>query len=256
MGRNSKTLHLDRENRKFLGVCAGVANFLDVSPKTVRIVYFIGCIFGGWFLIPLYFLAWFLLDDSSTPMRNSLSDNMMVNHFKNVDYRKKLYRNTREAKVWGVCAGIADYLEVNVFAVRMFVLVLVCMAGFPFLLYLGAALILDPKPDFLYDSEPEARYSPRRNGPGDAIHAAAQAAAGVAAGVAADVAASMGNAGRRTRQAQPGPQDELKSTKFSKRREFQFCVRKFAALHERLAKMEAYVTSSKFQLHREFKNIS
>ncbi len=252
MGRNSKTLHLDRENRKFLGVCAGVANFLDVSPKTVRIVYFIGCIFGGWFLIPLYFLAWFLLDDSSTPMRNSLSDNMMVNHFKNVDYRKKLYRNTREAKVWGVCAGIADYLEVNVFAVRMFVLVLVCMAGFPFLLYLGAALILDPKPDFLYDSEPEARCSSRRQGPGDAIHAAAQAAAGVAA----DVAASMGNTGRRTRQAQPGPQDELKSTKFSKRREFQFCVRKFAALHERLARMEAYVTSSKFNLHREFKNIS
>ena len=66
MGRNNKTLHLDRANRKFLGVCAGLANFLEVEPRTVRIVYFILCIFGGWFLIPLYFIAWFLLDDSST----------------------------------------------------------------------------------------------------------------------------------------------------------------------------------------------
>jgi len=242
MGRSNKTLHLDRENRKFLGVCAGVANFLEVDPKTVRIVYFICCIFGGWFLIPLYFIAWFLLDESSTTMRNSLTDNMMVNHFKNVDYRKKLYRNKREAKVFGVCAGIADYLEVNVFAVRMFVLVVFLMAWFPVLLYIGAALILDPKPDYLYDSEPfVAQASGSKRGPGDAVQAAA------------DVVQKVG---RNTRQAQPGPQEELKGSKFSKRREFQFCVRKFAALHERLARMEAYVTSSRFKLHREFKNIS
>lgn len=244
MGRSKKTLHLDRENRKFLGVCAGLANFLEVQPSTVRIVYFIGCIFGGWFLIPLYFVAWFLLDESSAQMRTSLTDNMMVNHFKNVDYRKKLYRNTREAKVWGVCAGIADYLEVNVFAVRMVTLAMVLMAGFPFLLYIGAALILDPKPDNLYDSEPTAKATPRHSGPGDAIQAAA------------DVVAGIGGAGRRAQQAQANPHDELKGNKFSKRREFQFCVRKFAALHERLARMEAYVTSSRFKLHREFKNIS
>ena len=251
MGRNKKTLHLDRENRKFLGVCAGVANFLEVDVKTVRIVYFIGCIFGGWFLIPLYFIAWFLLDDSSNAMRTSLSDNMMVNHFKNVDYRKKLYRNTREAKVFGVCAGIADYLEVNVFAVRMFALVMVFMAGFPFLLYLGAALILDPKPDYLYDSEP-AGNARARSGFGQGVHEAAEAAAAQAMNGVKEAMSGMG--GRMRAQAVPA--DELKGSKFSKRREFQFCVRKFAMLNERLARMEAYVTSNRFRLHREFKNIS
>lgn len=251
MGRNKKTLHLDRANRKFLGVCAGVADFLEVDAKTVRIVYFICCIFGGWFLIPLYFIAWFLLDDSSTPMRNSLTDNMMVNHFKNVDYRKKLYRNTREAKVSGVCAGVADYLEVNVFAVRMFVLVVMLMSFFPVLLYIGAALILDPKPDHLYDSEP-VRPSAQRSAPGQGIHEAVGAAVAQAVHQATSAAAAgMAGAG----QSRGGPQDELRSTKFSKRREFQFCVRKFAALHERLARMEAYVTSNRFKLHREFKNI-
>lgn len=241
MGRTSRTLHLDRENRKFLGVCAGVANFLEVQPTTVRIVYFVCCIFGGWFLVPLYFIAWFLLDESSTAMRTSFSDNMLVNHFKNVDYRKKLYRNKREAKVLGVCAGIADYLEVNVFAVRLFVLVMLLMAvAVPILLYVGAALILDPKPDYLYDDAPP-HASPRTQGQ-------AQDATGTAG-----VAAAAGATGRPQAQA---PRDELRSSNFSKRREFQFCVRKFAALHERLARMEAYVTSSRFKLHREFRNIS
>lgn len=233
MGRNRKTLHLDRENRKFLGVCAGVANFLEVEASTVRIVYFVGCIFGGWFLIPLYFIAWFLLDDNSASRRTSLTDNMMVNHFKNVDYRKKMYRNTRDKKVFGVCAGIADYLEVNVFAVRMFALVMVFMAGFPFLLYLGAALILDPKPDYLYESEAEAQAPWKAARPG--THAEAEA---------------------RHRAEAQHTRDELRGDKYSKRREFQFCVRKFAALHERLARMEAYVTSNRFKLHREFRNIS
>jgi len=42
---------------------------------------------------------------------------------------------------------------------------------------------------------------------------------------------------------------------YSKRREFKYCARKFTTLQERLAKMEAYVTSNQFRLHREFKNI-
>lgn len=35
------------------------------------------------------------------------------------DYRPhKLYRNTRDAKIMGVCAGLADYLDVKVCVVR------------------------------------------------------------------------------------------------------------------------------------------
>ena len=240
MGKFKKTLHLDRENRKFLGVCAGLANFLDVDPTPVRIVLFVCCIFGGWFLIPLYFLAWFLLDESKEPIRNKLTDNLMVNHFKNVDYRKKLYRTTREAKVWGVCAGIADYLEINVFVVRIVALAMVVMAGFPLLLYLGAMLVLDPKPDYLYDNESTVTSATARQS-GAAF--AAQEESGQ-------------SAGQKAKSEQHAPQSELKGGKFSKRREFQFCAHKFATLHARLVRMEAYVTSNRFKLHREFKNIS
>ena len=110
MTRN-KTLGLDPRHKKFLGVCAGLARFLDVEPWSVRLV-FIGCVlFGGWFLLPMYFACWFLMDDASQGIRNSLADNLAVKHFRTVDYRKKIYRNTRDAKWLGVCAGIADFIR-------------------------------------------------------------------------------------------------------------------------------------------------
>jgi phage shock protein C len=204
MTRNSRTLQLDHANKKFLGVCAGIANYLDVKPWSVRLVFIGCCIFGGWFLIPLYFAVWFLLDDASSPLRSSLADNLAVKHFRTVDYKKPLYRNTREAKWLGICAGIADYLEVSAFAVRLvFLLLVFTTGGLPLLFYFAAWLVLDVRPE--------------RSAP--------------AAGVA---------------------DEEF----HSRRREIKYCARKLASLQERLARMEAYVTSSRFRLHREFRNIS
>ncbi|MEY4642350.1 MAG: hypothetical protein RLZZ227_2344 [Pseudomonadota bacterium] len=241
MGRNKKSLHLDRENRKFLGVCAGIANFLEVDAAPVRLVFFISCIFGGWFLVPAYFALWFLLDESPASVRNSFSDNVMVNHFKNVDYRKKLYRNRRDAKLSGVCAGIADYLEVNVFAVRLVALAMLFMTFFfPVLLYIGATLVLDPKPLSEYDNEPVDFAAATRPRP-DARATSTQTEA-------------MG--ARKGARAGTDDRAGVHGNHFSKRREFQFCAHKFAALHGRLARMEAYVTSNRYRLHREFKNIS
>src|SRR5690349_16561435 len=106
MTRNKSPLQLDKENAKWLGVCAGVAKFLDVEPWTVRLV-FLGCMFfGGWFLVPLYFIAWYLLDESSGRLRTNIMESHTVRHFRNVDYRKKLYRDVRDGKISGVCAGI------------------------------------------------------------------------------------------------------------------------------------------------------
>jgi phage shock protein C len=49
--------------------------------------------------------------------------------------------------------------------------------------------------------------------------------------------------------------ETLDKAKSSSRSTFKNCSRKFSAIHERLTRMEAYVTSSKFKLDREFKNI-
>lgn len=234
MARNERTLSLDKANGKFLGVCAGLANYMGVEAMKLRLVFLVCVVFGAWFLIPIYFIAWFLLDDGSANMRETVVDNQFVRHFRTVDYRKKLYRNTREGKIFGVCAGIADYLEISVFVVRLVFLLLFFMTGFPLLLYIGAALVLDKKPEYEFERAGNTEPAP-------------DAAARAQTESTVPHAATPGGAAN-ARDAQAGT--------VSKRREFQYCARKFVALQQRLARMEAYVTSKRFRLHREFRNIS
>ncbi|MES2624198.1 MAG: PspC domain-containing protein [Pseudomonadota bacterium] len=230
---SKKTLQLDHENKKFLGVCAGIANYLEVEAWTVRLVYLGGMIFGAFFLVPLYFFAWFYLDESSVGVRTALTDNLAVKHFRTVDYKKKLYRNPEEGKLMGVCAGIAEYLEISPFVVRISFLVLFFLTGFPLLFYIGALFVLDKKPQAALSN--------------DAIRT--RRAARPAMDRDEEVATFADGAdSRRSRNT--------KEEQFSKRREFQYCARKFATLQTRLARLEAYVTSSRFKLHREFRDIS
>jgi len=235
-----RTLTLNKENKKFLGVCAGVADYLEVEPWSVRLVFLVSILFGGWFLIPIYFIAWFCLDDKPGAGINDLADSQPFRHFRTVDYRKQLYRNTEDGKFLGVCAGVADYLEVNVFAVRLVFLVLVFFtAALPLFLYFGAYFILEQKP---HSRPRKARHETRR------CRQRSRHEESVESGLAEDVA----DLARETGEA---AEEHVEEKQYSKRREFKYCVRKFATLQDRLAKMEAYVTSSQFRLHREFKNI-
>ncbi len=73
--------------------------------------------------------------------------------------RTTLYRDKQNAKLMGVCSGIADYTGVNVLWVRlMFVLLLVTIA--PILLpgYFIAGLLLNKKPAHLYVDQEETKY--------------------------------------------------------------------------------------------------
>ncbi len=233
---SKKTLELDQENKKFLGVCAGIAKYLEVEAWTVRLVFLVCMCFGAPFLIPLYFFAWFCLADSSKGMRTAVTDSLAVKHFRTVDYKKKLYRNPAEGKLMGVCAGIAEYLEVSAFAVRLCFLVLFFLTGFPILVYLGAVLVLDKKPvgGYVTDSARSRRAS--RN-----------------ASTSDDTANSR--TANFADDADPRQTRSSRRDHYSKRREFQYCARKFSALQTRLARLEAHVTSSKFKLQREFRNI-
>ncbi|MFT5321917.1 MAG: phage shock protein PspC (stress-responsive transcriptional regulator) [Pseudohongiellaceae bacterium] len=247
-----RTLTLDKEHKKFLGVCAGVAEYLEVEPWTVRLVFLVSILFGGWFLIPIYFIAWFCLDDKPGEGLSTLAESHPMKHFRTVDYKKQLYRNTEDGKFLGICAGVADYLEVNVFAVRLvFLVLLILTSAIPLVVYFAAYFILDQKP--LTRMRGRRSDSRRRS---ESRHAKTNRHADFVD----DTASKM---------HQDAPEQEGENTDedgeqlarpftartYSKRREFKYCARKFTTLQERLAKMEAYVTSNQFRLHREFKNI-
>ncbi|HSX02555.1 MAG TPA: PspC domain-containing protein [Candidatus Saccharimonadia bacterium] len=58
---------------------------------------------------------------------------------------KRLVRKTSEKKLTGLCAGIADYLEVDVAVVRLVVLTIVIMSGPTGLLLYCVASVITPK---------------------------------------------------------------------------------------------------------------
>jgi uncharacterized iron-regulated membrane protein len=135
-------------------------------------------------------------------------------------------------------------LELNATLVRIVFIVLVCMTGVPILFYVGALFVLEKKPLNEYDSEARSRAWSAE------FERVVEPAAAKAGASAQQASAGSGSA-RASAQQEPGrrpPRDQ-----YSKRREFQYCARRFATLQERLRRIEAYVTSNRFKLNREFR---
>lgn len=67
-GRYSR-LYRDPEHGKCMGVLAGLADYLGVRVKFLRIAFILGCVFG-WFipLVPGYFILGFLLEPKPTDL--------------------------------------------------------------------------------------------------------------------------------------------------------------------------------------------
>lgn len=74
--------------------------------------------------------------------------------------RTKFYLDKQNAKWSGVCAGIADYTGVDVMWVRIGLVILTFIGGFPWTLiaYFMAAWMGTPKPVGLYSSAEDAKF--------------------------------------------------------------------------------------------------
>jgi len=119
---------------------------------------------------------------------------------------RRLYRDTENGMVAGVCAGIADYFGIRVSALR-WLTALACLFVFPaiFICYVLAAFLLPRKPVGLYRNAGEETFW-------------------------------------RTVRRDP-------------RFAFDDIRRKFRELDGRLQSMEQYVTSPRFDLDQEFRNL-
>ena len=60
---------------------------------------------------------------------------------------KKLYRSKKDEKICGVCAGIAEYFNIDPTIVRLIWLLAVLCAGSGVLLYIACALVIPEKPE-------------------------------------------------------------------------------------------------------------
>lgn len=72
--------------------------------------------------------------------------------------RTTLYRDKQNAKLMGVCSGIADYTGVNALWVRLGAIILAITTGIAIPVYFLAGILLNKKPPHLYVDQEEQKY--------------------------------------------------------------------------------------------------
>ena len=135
-----------RSEEKIAGVCAGIADYLDVDVTLVRALWLAltivpGAVVGG---IIAYVLAWMVMPEGEATR---------------VRLGRRLVRSATDAKVAGVCGGLAEYFDVDSTLVRVVWIVLSVMPGAVIgglLVYLAAWLIVPKAPTVIIHQQPHA----------------------------------------------------------------------------------------------------
>ena len=96
-----KRLYRDEQNKVLGGVCAGIANYLNLDPIIIRILWIL--LFGISFFA--YLLLWIAVPSTS------------VNEVGGI--RKRLFRDLDKKVIGGVCAGMSKYFGVKVGVIRI-----------------------------------------------------------------------------------------------------------------------------------------
>ena len=96
-----KRLYRDEQNKVLGGVCAGIANYLNLDPILVRVLWLL--LFGVSFVA--YLLLWIAVPSTSVKEVGGI--------------RKRLFRDIDHKVIGGVCAGLSKYFGIKVIIVRL-----------------------------------------------------------------------------------------------------------------------------------------
>ncbi len=156
--------------------------------------------------------------------------------------RPPLMRDPARGKLAGVCAGIAEYLGMETWVVRLVAVSLVLFTGpTAILAYVLLAWLLDPKSESRHACgrwfDACCGGAGRTRNPVDRERAPVDREAPTGRDASAVYRPSI----KEVWQADSGPEDVLRRSAAKRR-----------ALEQRLRQLESYVTSSRFRLDREF----
>lgn len=286
MSMGAGSMRLNRADGRCLGVCAGIADWLDIPATLVRIVFII-CVICWPPLILGYFLLYFCLDRDLTPekMQDYFRNAKTAEHFRRLNYRKPIYKNQRNKRIAGVCSGIADYLEVSAFSVRAVTLLSLFVFGpFTFWAYIICIFVFDNDPYATGSDRAErrrqrwqkrserwqrraerlarkyARREARRQGPrksyiNEEFQADADAFKGDIEDTVSRVQDEIAEAVNSVKQA-TSRTTKSRGAKYSAGvSSHAECTEIYSSLEMRLREIEAYMTSKKFRLHCEINRI-
>ena len=103
----TRRLTRSRTDVKVAGICAGLADYLDVDVVLVRAAWLVfsivpGAIIGG---VIAYLAAWMLIPQATEPAPSA--------------QRRRLTLSVTDVKLAGVCGGVAEYFNVDATAIRL-----------------------------------------------------------------------------------------------------------------------------------------
>lgn len=247
MSAKNNRFTLNRENKRFLGVCAALADYLEVPTVVIRIITLLACLTWPTLILVYFVTYWWLKQDSQDgKVHNFITDSKTAAHFRNVDYRKAIYRNPYNARIAGVCSGIADYLEVGTFSVRLITLLSFFIFGpFTFFAYCVCWIVLERNPDSPKRASRKQRRAARRH-----RHNKDASTDGYAE--EADIADMADDMTEMYQHSDPKSSKEAEASIAMSMHE---CSAVFSKIETRLRDVEAFITSKKFRLHCEINRI-
>lgn len=78
-----------------------------------------------------------------------------------VAMKKRLYKSSKDKKICGVCAGLADYFELDPTVVRILWLIMLFVFGTGVLAYIICAIIMPYDTEIMTDEEADYEYAPK-----------------------------------------------------------------------------------------------
>jgi phage shock protein PspC (stress-responsive transcriptional regulator) len=112
-----RRLTRSRTEGKIAGVCAGIADYFDVDVVLVRAAWVVfsivpGAIIGG---VLAYLAAWLIIPEATEAVP--------------ISHGRRLTRSPTDAKIAGVCGGLAEYFGVDATPIRLLWIILSILCG-------------------------------------------------------------------------------------------------------------------------------
>ena len=129
-----KQIYLSSD-KKFLGVCGGVADYFNVDPTLIRIA--VACLALYTAIIPaliIYVVMSFVFPHQPED-------------YTNANTAKKLLKSSDNKKLSGVCAGLAKYFGIDATIVRLIFAVCVLFIGFGLTIYIVCLALMPSEPE-------------------------------------------------------------------------------------------------------------
>jgi phage shock protein C len=123
-----KQLYRSKVDRKVAGICGGLAEYLEMDPTLIRVIWLSAILLGGSGLI--LYIAWWLIVPDNPQETGELNLRPLHTHM------PPLRRSRTNKIIAGVCGGLGNYFRVDPVLIRIAFIILTMGIGWGIMFYI------------------------------------------------------------------------------------------------------------------------